>query len=128
MKIEFQNTIRRLNFLCHLTDIKIAWINPCIAKSFIELSVNVLGNHWATETLTAFSISKSLQVLKKTPIKIVAHAIYTYPFFYIYIHSPLMLKKSCCDFCFPQESKSQTGHCSMIYMTRGSVRIGFNVI
>ena len=65
MKIEFQNTIRRLNFLCHLTDIKIAWINPCIAKSFIELSVNVLGNHWATETLTAFSISKSLQVLKK---------------------------------------------------------------
>ena len=39
-----------------------------------------------------------------------------------------MLKKSCCDFCFPQESKPQTDHCSIIYMTRQSVRIGFNVI
>ena len=26
MKIEFENTIKRLSFLCHLTDIKIAWI------------------------------------------------------------------------------------------------------
>ena len=28
MKIEFQNSIRRLSFLCRLTDIKIAWLNP----------------------------------------------------------------------------------------------------
>ena len=28
MKIEFQNSIRRLSFLCRLPDIKIAWINP----------------------------------------------------------------------------------------------------
>ena len=28
MKIEFENSIRRLSFLCRLTDIKIAWINP----------------------------------------------------------------------------------------------------
>ena len=27
MKIEFENSIRRLNFLCRLTNIKIAWIN-----------------------------------------------------------------------------------------------------
>ena len=29
MKIEFQNSIRRLSFLCRLTYIKIAWLNPC---------------------------------------------------------------------------------------------------
>ena len=29
MKIEFQNSIRRLTFLCSLPDIKIAWINSC---------------------------------------------------------------------------------------------------
>ena len=28
MKIEFENSIRRLSFLCHLPDIKIALINP----------------------------------------------------------------------------------------------------
>ena len=28
MKIEFEYSIRRSSFLCHLTDIKIAWINP----------------------------------------------------------------------------------------------------
>ena len=27
MKIEFQNSIIRLSFLCRVTDIKIAWIN-----------------------------------------------------------------------------------------------------
>ena len=32
MNIEFQNSIRRLNFLCCLPDIKIAWINPCPDK------------------------------------------------------------------------------------------------
>ena len=29
MKIEFQNLISRLSFFCCITDIKIAWINPC---------------------------------------------------------------------------------------------------
>ena len=29
MKIEFENSVRRLSFLCRLPDIKIAWINPC---------------------------------------------------------------------------------------------------
>ena len=28
MKIEFENSIRRLVFLCRLADIKIVWINP----------------------------------------------------------------------------------------------------
>ena len=30
VKGEFQNSVVRLSFLCHITDIKIAWINPCI--------------------------------------------------------------------------------------------------
>ena len=29
MKIEFQNLISRWSFFCCITDIKIAWINPC---------------------------------------------------------------------------------------------------
>ena len=27
MKIEFENLIRRLSFLCHLPEVKTAWIN-----------------------------------------------------------------------------------------------------
>ena len=26
--IEFQNSVVRYSFVCHITDIKIAWINP----------------------------------------------------------------------------------------------------
>ena len=29
MKIEFENAIKKLRFLCCITDIKIAQINPC---------------------------------------------------------------------------------------------------
>ena len=29
MKTELQNSIVRLSFLFHITDIKNAWINPC---------------------------------------------------------------------------------------------------
>ena len=28
VQIEFQNSVERLSFLCCITDIKIAWINP----------------------------------------------------------------------------------------------------
>ena len=28
MKIEFQNSVARLSFLCHIKGIKIAWMNP----------------------------------------------------------------------------------------------------
>ena len=30
MKIGFQNWIARFSFLCHVTDIKIVWINACV--------------------------------------------------------------------------------------------------
>ena len=37
MKIELQNSIVRLSFLCHITNIKIAWINPSNCKTkYIE--------------------------------------------------------------------------------------------
>ena len=32
MKIEFEDSIPRLSFLCYLPDIKIAWINPWIIQ------------------------------------------------------------------------------------------------
>ena len=31
-KSEFENSIRRVSFLCRLTDIKIAWTNPCYLR------------------------------------------------------------------------------------------------
>ena len=37
MKVEFQNSIKV--FLCRITDIKIAWINPCsmnMAKPYVN--------------------------------------------------------------------------------------------
>ena len=54
------------------------------------------GNYDISEIMTLpnnslFSIQKSLQVLQKACIKIVAHAIYTYKIFF-YIHSLLLLK------------------------------------
>ena len=40
MRIEFQNSIRRLGSLCRLPDIKIVWINPwlvIVGKGFLKL-------------------------------------------------------------------------------------------
>ena len=44
VKIEFENSIRRLSVLCHLTDIKIAWINPCIVTYRTQLEAAQLKN------------------------------------------------------------------------------------
>ena len=47
MKIEFENSIRRLSFLYHLPDIKIAWINPwsCMTSTN-SVSNYFFNNHW----------------------------------------------------------------------------------
>ena len=53
MKIEFENSIRRLSFLCRLLVIKIAWINTWLFSYQSELRSNHstgsclshLGNH-----------------------------------------------------------------------------------
>ena len=36
MKIEFENSVRRLNFMCRLPDIKIAWINPWLYLTDVQ--------------------------------------------------------------------------------------------
>ena len=41
MKIEFQNSVRRLSFLCHLPGIKIAWINSSCVITEIQLVLNL---------------------------------------------------------------------------------------
>ena len=35
MKMDFENSIRKLSFLCRLLDIKIAWINPRYIHTYI---------------------------------------------------------------------------------------------
>ena len=48
MKIDFKNSIRRLSFLCHLPDIKIAWINPCwgIQWKYFKVKIIQKRNFW----------------------------------------------------------------------------------
>ena len=36
MKIEFENSIRKLSFLCDLLDFKVAWINSRITRNTTE--------------------------------------------------------------------------------------------
>ena len=56
-----------------------------------------------------FSIWKSLRVLQKAHIKIVAHAIYNYLFFSCRCILPFCWKiKSCCDHYFTQQIRPQT--------------------
>ena len=58
-----------------------------------------------------FSIWKTLRVIEKACMKILACAIYTYLFF-LYIRTPLICWKikSCCDHCFLQQIRPQTTH------------------
>ena len=42
MKIEFENSVRRLSILCRITDIKISWINPCIQANTLQHNVSLL--------------------------------------------------------------------------------------
>ena len=59
MKIEFENSIRRLSFLCRLTDIKITWINSWTGELLIKQMKNwkflvIESNH---HVYTKFNIS-----------------------------------------------------------------------
>ena len=63
-----------------------------------------------------FPIWKSPQVLQKARIKIVARAIYTYRFYFLYIYSPPLLEnKKLFQSLF--SVNWTTYHCSMIYIT-----------
>ena len=74
---------------------------------------------------SVFSVWKSLQVLQKACIKIVACAVYTYLFFSY--TCPLLFrrkkKKGCCDHCFLQRIRPITTVQLCILQDYSSVRI-----
>ena len=59
MKIEFENSIRRLSFLCRLPDIKIAWINPCVFRTLPSIYDGVWN---FLQILPRFSIIASVRL------------------------------------------------------------------
>ena len=72
------------------------------------------------------SIRKSLRVLQKARIKIVARAIYTYLFF-SYTYSLLFCGKiESCDHCFSQQIRRQSIQL-YILQDHSSLRIGLNM-
>ena len=84
---------------------------PCFPDCWKVLSVvpafRNVGEKPAAKTV--FAIRKSLWVLQKACIKIVARAIYTYLFFsYTYTLIFCWKIKSCCDHCFPQQIRPHT--------------------
>ena len=79
--------------------------------------------------IPVFFIWKSLHMLQKARIKIVACAIYTNPFFLTLILWPLFFFKikSCCDCCFPQQIRPLTAVKLCILQDYFYVRIVFNM-
>ena len=77
----------------------------------------------------AFSIRKSLWVLQETHVKCVARVIYTYLFFFLYMHSPPPLEnKKLLWSRFPQLIRPQTTVQWYILWGYSSVRIGLSMI
>ena len=63
MKIEIENSIRILSFLCHLPDIKIAWINPgkdVYVNSFFPRTVRL----WNSLPIECFPLTYDLNGFK----------------------------------------------------------------
>ena len=89
-KIEFEISLRRLSLLCRLTDIKIAWINPC-DESKQQTSLNSFkkslknGNHKISHAdyakfilmVSAFTFSNAIN----------AERFYCFVFFLLFFHS-----------------------------------------
>ena len=95
-----------------------------IMKMFVNNCIDLIELYDAV-----FCIWKSLRVLQKVGIKIVAHAICTYLFFSYTCTLLFCWKmKSCFDRCFPQQIRPQTTVQSYILQDYSSVRIGFNMI
>ena len=75
MKIKFENSIRRLSFLCRLQDIKIAWINPCpenVRKPLVFSRFKEVQN-WTISVKQANNEKKLEQKKKICTIKIIHH-------------------------------------------------------
>ena len=62
MKIDFQNSIRRLSFLCCLTDIKIAWINSRQSEEIWSVSYVTCIDIVAQVSVTPWSVFLFLDV------------------------------------------------------------------
>ena len=71
---------------------------------------------------------KTLRVLQKARIKIVARAIYTYLFFPYTYNLFFCWKIKSCDRCFPQQIRPQITVQLYILRIYSSVRIGFRMI
>ena len=79
------------------------------------LFINIKNSHskyfhlqLQSATTVVFSTWKSLRVLRKAHIKIVAFTIYTNLFCYTYTLLFWYKIKNCCDRCFPQQIRPQT--------------------
>ena len=66
MKIEFENSIRRLSFLCRLTDIKTAWINPwtSLQTSHNQLKFYQEQSGYDTIALQEINDKEKLEIFK----------------------------------------------------------------
>ena len=113
---KFQNLISAGGWL--LEEIWYELCHWCFSWNFPKIS----------EQLSVFSIWKSLQVLQKAHMKIVACAIFTYSFTsYTYTLLLCWKIKSCFNCCFPLWIRPQTTVQWYIW-DYSSVRIGFNFI
>ena len=99
-------------------------------KIWVELYMeNVFDITYFPVCRTVFSIWKSLRVLRKAPMKIVAGPLYTSLFFFLYMHSLFFWKiKICSDRCFHQQIRLQTTVQWYIVRDYSSARIVFNII
>ena len=71
MKIEFENSIKRLSILCCLRDIKIAWINPCsfsLSKSNRRYSKKFTKNKYVclNEVIWLMTMIKMLKIKNRS--------------------------------------------------------------
>ena len=78
MKIEFENSIRRLSFLCRQTDIKITWINPCRSSCVLSniwdqigLLIEILKYGGSTCRENFQSSGKDVQLKKESHVTII---------------------------------------------------------
>ena len=95
--------------------------------ALLKVDVTDTSNHKSVSD-AIFSIWKSLQVLQKARIKIVACAIYTYQFFHLHtLFSSAAKQKSCSNRWFLEQIRPQTTIQLYILQDYSSVGIGFNM-
>ena len=113
------------------SDFKVLSYLFCFTKI---LKFSVYNSQMLVAYLTVFYIGKSLSVLQKACIMIVACAIYLYTLnTYFFSHKCTLLfcwkiKSSCDPWCFPQQIRPQTTVQWYILWEHSNVRIDFSMI